>query len=111
MQLETLKAVSAFGQDFSIETGASPEWLFKTDVPQAHGGGKAVVKVWSMPYDKVNASQPASLLMVVSHPASLLMFVSHPASKNSGAFRWRWLGSNVSAVSNQVSDRIIFTSV
>ena len=27
-QLQPLKAVSAFGRDFSVELGASPEWIF-----------------------------------------------------------------------------------
>ena len=29
-QLQPLKAVMAFGQDFSVEIGASPEWIFTT---------------------------------------------------------------------------------
>lgn len=34
--LSPLKAVIAFGQDFKVERGASPEWIFTTgDSPQA----------------------------------------------------------------------------
>ena len=29
-QLQPLKAVMAFGQDFSVEVGGSPEWIFTT---------------------------------------------------------------------------------
>ena len=29
-QLQPLKAVVAFGQGFSVEVGASPEWIFTT---------------------------------------------------------------------------------
>ena len=54
VQLEPLKAVSAFGQDFSIETGASPEWIFKADLPR--GEGRVVIKVWCMPFDKVSGA-------------------------------------------------------
>ena len=28
-QLEPLTAVAAFGRDFSVEIGASPEWIFR----------------------------------------------------------------------------------
>ena len=30
IQLQPLKAVVAFGQDFKVEIGASPEWIFTT---------------------------------------------------------------------------------
>jgi hypothetical protein len=50
-QLQPLQKVAAFGKDFSIEQGASPEWIFTADLPE---GGKAVIKVWCMPIDKVH---------------------------------------------------------
>jgi hypothetical protein len=28
VQIQPLKAVTAFGQDFRVEVGASPEWIF-----------------------------------------------------------------------------------
>lgn len=50
-QLKHLAAVTAFGQDFKVELGASPEWIFTADLP---GGGKAIIKVWCFPVDKVH---------------------------------------------------------
>ncbi|KAG1679849.1 hypothetical protein FOA52_012763 [Chlamydomonas sp. UWO 241] len=37
-----------------VERGASPEWIFTTELPPSQGGGKAVIKVWCMPIDKVH---------------------------------------------------------
>ncbi|GAX73008.1 hypothetical protein CEUSTIGMA_g460.t1 [Chlamydomonas eustigma] len=54
VQLQPLKAVTAFGQDFRVEIGASPEWIFTAELPPSEGGGRAVVKVWCMPFDKVH---------------------------------------------------------
>mmetsp|Transcript_3357 Transcript_3357/g.7341 ORF Transcript_3357/g.7341 Transcript_3357/m.7341 type:complete len:538 (+) Transcript_3357:145-1758(+) len=56
-QLQPLKAIKAFGQDFSVETGASPEWIFTADLPgSVPGSGGVVIKVWCMPIDKVHGT-------------------------------------------------------
>jgi len=53
-QIQPLKDVMAFGHKFTVELGASPEWLFHADLPDTHiTGQKAIVKVWCMPIDKV----------------------------------------------------------
>ncbi|MEW5319050.1 MAG: hypothetical protein WDW38_010226 [Sanguina aurantia] len=60
--LQPVKALFAFGQDWKLDQGASSEWLFFADTPQAAttaaaaaagGGERAVLKVWCMPVDKV----------------------------------------------------------
>ena len=40
-QLQPLKAVSAFGQDFNVELGASPEWIFKAGRSEGLAAGPA----------------------------------------------------------------------
>ena len=52
-QLQPLKAVVAFGQNFNVEQGASPEWIFTADLPD---GSKGIIKVWCMPVDKVRGT-------------------------------------------------------
>lgn len=79
-QIQPLVDVMAFGHKFTVEKGASPEWLFHAgvmtaacpgtlyhaasmtltalmkcaDLPDTHITGKrAIVKVWCMPVDKV----------------------------------------------------------
>jgi hypothetical protein len=38
-QIQPLQAVSAFGHDFKVETGASPEWLFNAGRCQTRNSG------------------------------------------------------------------------
>ncbi|KAG2494960.1 hypothetical protein HYH03_006895 [Edaphochlamys debaryana] len=58
-QIKPLETVveKNFGQNMRTEVGASPEWLFFSDLPDTPTTGKkAVIKVWCMPIDKVHGT-------------------------------------------------------
>lgn len=51
--LTPLKEVQAFGHNFAVETGASPDWLFHAEAHDTHSmGRRVIVKVFCLPIDK-----------------------------------------------------------
>lgn len=48
---------TAFGVNWKVDKGASPEWLFYADLPDTkRTAQRAIVKVWCMPIDKVRGT-------------------------------------------------------